>query len=648
MESDHINQVCSYATIICIGLIYAVTQWLAEIKGDKEDRDKLRTAKSELKKQTDQTARESNVIELAYNMINEGKDLRQVEALLKRYKMEISVDEILSIIDRDSQINNVPHSQSRSSTSSNHSFETGIHINQQNESKPQVSDSDNTSRPNNTKNRLDEKSRRTRNTSRERASLAELRKGLKLAYSGEEKSVGFGAVAGIDDAQYELEELVTFFRDPEKFRKSGARRPRGLLLCGPPGTGKTLLARAAAGESGVSFLSVNASEFVEMFVGVGAARIRDLFSHAREIAPAIIFIDELDAIGRQRASGGSSDSDERDQTLNQLLSLMDGFDDDSDVIVIGATNRKDILDSALVRPGRFDRVISVNLPNRNGRVAILETYLRAYPKDSNLELRNIANECQGFSGAQLSSIVNLAAINTARRSGEYIENKDIFAALEFERLGPVRSNPLPNNSEKRVALLESATSLAASLLPAIEDVWTVSIVPRENYSFGKTVLKFEQNRSEFFHFTRNYLEEQLVMELAGIAAEKILFDKDNVSSIAEERLSNARRIVTKLVVSASMSESKLNSSFRTASYALKGTSRTNLQIVPWYASSIQMTELDQVRQRKIVEGLRTTTRLLSRNLLALDELTKTLIAKKKMTGNEIRKIIEKHHCSSRK
>merc|ERR1719265_1185744 len=256
--------------------------------------------------------------------------------------------------------------------------------------------------------------------------MRELKRKLKLHYTGEEKVIRFEDVAGIDDSRYELEELVTFLNEPSKFRDSGAKIPRGVLMCGQPGTGKTLLARAVAGESGASFLSINASEFVEMFVGVGSARVRNLFTQAKMIAPSIIFIDEIDAIGRSRGSGSSGGTDERDQTLNQLLSLMDGFDDDSGIIVIAATNRKDILDPALVRPGRFDRVITINPPTLGGRLAILKVHLKDQPVEANLNLRKISHECQGFTGAHLASLVNGSAMHAARDGREKISYDDML------------------------------------------------------------------------------------------------------------------------------------------------------------------------------------------------------------------------------
>jgi len=265
---------------------------------------------------------------------------------------------------------------------------------------------------------------------------AAARKRLKLQHSDGDRVVLFDDVAGLGDAKEEVVEVVDFFRDPQKFIKSGARVPRGVLLCGPPGTGKTLLARAVAGEAGVDFLCVNASEFVEMFVGVGASRVRDLFNTAKKVAPCIVFIDEIDAVGRVR--GGAKGNDERDQTLNQMLSCMDGFDSNSDVIVMGATNRRDVLDPALVRPGRFDRIIYVDKPDFEGRIEIFRVHLRDKPHADDIDVREIAFVTQQFTGAMIANLINTAALLAGRAGREQIEQRDFFDALEYERLGAPR------------------------------------------------------------------------------------------------------------------------------------------------------------------------------------------------------------------
>ena len=336
-------------------------------------------------------------------------------------------------------------------------------------------------------------------------------KGVKLQYTADDR-VFFDDVAGIGAAKEELMEVVDFFLKPEQFKESGSRIPKGVLLCGPPGTGKTLLARAVAGEAGVAFLSLNASEFVEMFVGVGASRVRDLFSQARALAPSIVFIDEIDAVGRIR--GGAQGNDERDQTLNQMLSEMDGFDADASVIVMAATNRKDVLDPALIRPGRFDRIIFVDRPDFNGRVDVLKVHLDKRPCSPDIDLRELAFETQRFSGAMLANLVNTAAMLAGREGREEVTHNDMEQALDLERLGPIR-RPYSDSRRRRMAVQEAATALVGTLLPSIEPVVNVSILPREKYPMGQTVLKVDEQRELNRQFTRRYLEEQLLVVLAG-------------------------------------------------------------------------------------------------------------------------------------
>jgi ATP-dependent metalloprotease FtsH len=374
-------------------------------------------------------------------------------------------------------------------------------------------------------------------------------KGVKLQYTDAAEAVFFEDVAGIGDAKVELQEVVDFFRKPERFRASGSRIPRGVLLCGPPGTGKTLLARAVAGEAGVGFLSLNASEVVEMFVGVGASRVRDLFATARAMAPAIIFIDEIDSVGRLR--GGAQGNDERDQTLNQMLSEMDGFDSGASVIVMAATNRKDILDPALVRPGRFDRSVLVPLPDYQGRIEILRVHLGRRPHDPGMDLHEVAFETRQYSGAQLANLVNIAATVAAAAGREEIVGGDLVRALEEERLGPARA-PYGEPARRRLAVMEGATALACTLLPAIEPVAVVTIAPREKHPLGQTVVTANEGRELTQVFTRRYLEEQLVTVLAGRAAEEAVYGADGMSTIQQRRLVLARRIAAKLVVSAAM------------------------------------------------------------------------------------------------
>jgi cell division protease FtsH len=318
----------------------------------------------------------------------------------------------------------------------------------------------------------------SRNMSRGQQNVFGFGRSRAKMYDPERPHVTFQDVAGEEEAKRELTEVVDFLKNPMKYHQIGARLPRGILLVGPPGTGKTLLAKAVAGEAGVPFFSVSASEFVEMFVGVGASRVRDLFERAKAASPAIIFVDELDAVGRQRFAGLGGSNDEREQTLNQLLVEMDGFDATQDVIVIAATNRPDVLDPALLRPGRFDRQVTVGLPDRRGREAILKIHTRGIPLDSSVDLTSIAAGTPGFSGADLANLVNEAALTAARRNRKTVTRADFDEALDKIVLGTVRSALMNEQDRLVVAYHEAGHAIMAHFSPGADPLRKVSIVPR--------------------------------------------------------------------------------------------------------------------------------------------------------------------------
>jgi cell division protease FtsH len=332
--------------------------------------------------------------------------------------------------------------------------------------------------------------------------------------------VTFAEVAGIDEAKLELAEVVDFLKNPKKYEKLGGRIPRGVLLSGLPGTGKTLLARAVAGEAGAPFFSMSASEFVEVVVGVGASRVRDLFQKAKEAAPAIVFIDELDAIGRARSGGPTfgGANDEREQTLNQILTEMDGFDSSTNVIVVGATNRPDVLDSALLRPGRFDRRVAVQPPDRRGRVLILEVHTRSVPLADDVDLMRIAATTPGMVGADLANLVNEAALLAARRNHEEVEVEDFADALEKIILGAERKVVLTPDDRRRTAYHEAGHALVGMLTPGADPVRKVSIIPR-GMALGVTLSAPETDR---YNHTRQELEALIKVMLGGAAAEEIV------------------------------------------------------------------------------------------------------------------------------
>ncbi|MFJ9776654.1 ATP-dependent zinc metalloprotease FtsH [Kitasatospora sp. NPDC101157] len=334
------------------------------------------------------------------------------------------------------------------------------------------------------------------------------------------KRTTFADVAGIDEVEAELTEVVDYLKNPERYRRLGAKMPRGVLLSGPPGTGKTLLARAVAGEADVPFFSASASEFIEMIVGVGASRVRELFAEARKVAPAIIFIDEIDTIGRQRgAGGGMGGHDEREQTLNQILTEMDGFTGSEGVIVIAATNRADVLDPALLRPGRFDRRITVSPPDREGRAAILRIHTRTVPLAGDADLQQLAKVTPGMTGAELANLVNEAALLAVKREQEAVNERDLSDALEKVQLGAVRPLVMPQEERERTAYHESGHALLGMLQPGADPVRKITIVPRGR-ALGVTLSTPENDR---YSYTEPYLRGRIIGALGGMAAEQVVY-----------------------------------------------------------------------------------------------------------------------------
>jgi cell division protease FtsH len=360
-------------------------------------------------------------------------------------------------------------------------------------------------------------------------------------------SVRFDDVAGIDEAKAELQEVVTFLKEPERFTAVGAKIPRGVLLVGPPGTGKTLLARAIAGEAGVPFFTISASEFVELFVGVGASRVRDLFRQAKAKAPCIIFIDEIDAVGRQRGAGIGGGNDEREQTLNQLLTEMDGFEDNSGVILLAATNRADVLDSALLRPGRFDRQILVELPDRRGREAILGVHGRSRPLGDDISLALWARRTPGFSGADLANLINEAAILTARRNRSAIDEQAMNDALERVTMG-LSAKPLQDSAKKRlIAYHEVGHALLTTLLPAADELDKVTLLPRAGGVGGFARTTPDEEILDSGLISKAYLQARLVVAMGGRAAEMVVFGPSEVTQGASSDLQMVTQIAREMV-----------------------------------------------------------------------------------------------------
>jgi len=369
-------------------------------------------------------------------------------------------------------------------------------------------------------------------------------------FSGNKPTVRFDDVAGVQEAKEELAEVVEFLKFPEKFASLGARIPRGVLLVGPPGTGKTLLSRAVAGEAGVPFFSISGSEFVEMFVGVGASRVRDLFDQAKRNAPCIVFVDEIDAVGRQRGAGLGGSHDEREQTLNQILVEMDGFDTNTNVIVIAATNRPDVLDPALLRPGRFDRQVVLDRPDVQGRVEILKVHTKGKPIETDVSLQTLAKVTAGFSGADLENTVNEGAILAARRGHKMISNLDLEDAIDRVVAGPERKSRIITEREKYVtAYHEAGHAVTARMLANVDPLHKITIVARGMMGGYTRVLPTEDRHL----MTKSQFEDSLVFALGGRVAEQLVFEE--ISTGAQNDIQQVTNIARKMVTEYGMSES---------------------------------------------------------------------------------------------
>jgi cell division protease FtsH len=427
-------------------------------------------------------------------------------------------------------------------------------------------------------------------------------------------SVTFKDVAGIDESKAELTEVVDFLRNPDRYRRLGGRIPRGVLLSGAPGTGKTLLARAVAGEASVPFFSSSASEFVEAIVGIGASRVRDLFKQAKEAQPAIIFIDELDAIGRSRGGANAlSGNDEREQTLNQILTEMDGFDSEATVIVLGATNRPEVLDLALLRPGRFDRRVTVPAPDKDGRRQILQVHTRSLPLDPDVDLDGLASSTAGMVGADLANLANEAALTAARRNHERVTNADFTDSLEKIVLGAPRGLVLSETERRRTAYHEAGHAIVGMLTPGADPVRKVSIIPR-TMSLGVTLSAPEEERT---NFDVDYLRGRIKVALGGRGAEEVVYD--SISAGAESDIQQLTRIARQMVGRWGMSSA-------IGPIAILP-SEANGPLLPGASEVSERTQqtLDDEVRRIVEEAHAEVIELLGENRHRLDSLTQALL-----------------------
>ena len=448
--------------------------------------------------------------------------------------------------------------------------------------------------------------------------------------------VTFGDVAGIEGAKLELTEVVDFLKNPDRFTAVGAKIPKGVLLVGPPGTGKTLLAKAVAGEAGVPFFSISGSEFVEMFVGVGASRVRDLFEQAKKNAPCIVFIDEIDAVGRQRGAGLGGGNDEREQTLNQLLTEMDGFEGNSGIIIVAATNRPDVLDAALMRPGRFDRQVVVDRPDYAGRLQILGVHARGKTLAKDVDLDKVARRTPGYTGADLANLLNEAAILAARRQLSEISMDEVNDAIERVMAGPEKKDRVMSERRKRlVAYHEAGHALVGALMPDYDPVQKISIIPRGNAG-GLTFFTPSEERMESGLYSRAYLQNQMAVALGGRVAEEIVYGEDEVTTGASNDLQQVARVARQMITRFGMSD-------RLGPVAL-GRSQGGMFLGRDIAAERDFSEdtaaaIDEEVSGLVAEAYRRATEVLTANRPVLDELAGMLVEKETVDSEELQELL---------
>lgn len=446
------------------------------------------------------------------------------------------------------------------------------------------------------------------------------------------KKITFVDVAGAEEAKEELKEIVEFLKHPKKFLDLGARIPKGVILLGPPGTGKTLIAKAVAGEANVPFFSISGSEFVEMFVGVGASRVRDLFRQAKKSAPAIVFIDEIDAVGRHRGAGLGGGHDEREQTLNQILVEMDGFDTDTNVIVMAATNRPDVLDPALLRPGRFDRRVVMDLPDIREREAILRIHSRNKPMDKDVDFRRIASRTPGFSGADLSNLVNEAAILAARRNKKYLAMEELTVSIEKVILGPERKSKILSVEEKKItAYHEAGHALIAASLPNADPVQKVSVISR-GQAAGYTLSAPQEDKRLY---TKAYFIDELAVLLGGYVSEKIKFG--DVTTGASNDLEKATDIARKLVTRFGMSSLGPRTFGRKEELVFLGKEINEEKNY----SEATADKIDQEVSKFIQGAFSTAEKVINERKETLEKIAKTLLEKETIEIDEFNALVGK-------
>jgi len=448
--------------------------------------------------------------------------------------------------------------------------------------------------------------------------------------------ITFGDVAGIEGAKLELTEVVDFLKNPDRFTAVGAKIPKGCLLVGPPGTGKTLLAKAVAGEAGVPFFSISGSEFVEMFVGVGASRVRDLFEQAKKNAPCIVFIDEIDAVGRQRGAGLGGGNDEREQTLNQLLTEMDGFEGNTGIIIIAATNRPDVLDAALMRPGRFDRQVTVDRPDYAGRLQILGVHARSKTLSKDVDLDKVARRTPGYTGADLANLLNEAAILAARRQLTEVSNDEISDAIERIMVGPEKKDRVMTERRKRlVAYHEAGHALVGAVMPDYDAVQKISIIPRGNAG-GLTFFTPSEERMESGLYSRTYLQSQMAVALGGRVAEEIIYGEDEVTTGASNDLQQVAQVARQMVTRFGMSD--------TLGPVALGRAQGGMFLGRDIAAERDFSEdtaatIDSEVSQLVDAAYKRATQILVDNRSVLDELAEMLVERETVDSEELQELL---------
>lgn len=452
-------------------------------------------------------------------------------------------------------------------------------------------------------------------------------------YGSDKDKVVFSAVAGNVEAKEDLQEVVDFLKHPKKFQDVGAKIPKGVLLIGPPGTGKTMLARAVAGEANVPFFSISGSEFVEMFVGVGASRVRDLFAKAKKNAPCIIFVDEIDAVGRRRGSGMGGGHDEREQTLNQILVEMDGFETGTNVIVLAATNRADVLDPALLRPGRFDRRVSIGLPERKDREAILKIHFKNKPIDASVDLDALAAKTAGSSGADLSNIANESAIVAARNNRKHITNKDVTEAFEKVAIGPERKTKVMNEKEKELtAYHEAGHALVGHVMPDSDPVHKVTIIPRGGTG-GVTWFLPPEDKS---YTSIVEFKDVLARALGGRVAEKVIYGNDRITTGAGSDLRKATEIARDMVIEQGMGTKLRDQVFHEDSGGMMFDRMVHER--PYSDDTAKL--IDQEVENLIKEAAKRAEAVIRANRKPLDALAKALLSEETIDGEQVTELLK--------